>query len=393
MKYWLLLISLFFITTAEAQTSAVADSLAAVGDYSKAIDVYQKIDTPNALLYLKIARAYKSLGNSGQALTYYKKSVNSDANQLIAATEYGRLLIAQGKFKKADSLFASLSDANSSNPEFHFQRGRTLQKLGPQFNIVGKDTFGIASHNAFAKAIQLDSTHQKALYQLSVHYLKKRDYDKVTELVNTALASYPENVQMISVMAQNFYLRGFYDDAATWYEKLIALGQSTPTIHEKLGLSYQHYDLHDKAIKQFTILINEKKRDKDPNIHMAIAKSMQRVGEYDQAIRHTEIAILLLDQPLDAAYYQLGTIYRIHKKHKLAFENFQIAIKENPKNYSAYYYKAVAADNYFKDQKAVVKLYEQFIAKAEKSRKHVYMTKLANDRLEMLNREIFMKGD
>jgi len=202
-----------------------------------------------------------------------------------------------------------------------------------------------------------------------VHFLKKRDYDKVTGLVTTALASYPENVQMMSVMAQNYYLRGFYDDATIWYEKLIALGQSTATVHEKLGLSYQHYGLHDQAVEQFTILINEKKRNKDPNIHLALAKSLQRQGEFDQAVRHTEIGILLLDQPLDDAYMQLGTIHRINKKHKLAFENFQIAIKENPKKFEAYYHKAVAADNYFKDKKAVKKLYEQFVAKAKNSRK------------------------
>jgi len=146
MKYILLLVSILYISKAEAQTSALADSLAAIGDYSKAISAYGEVKNPDALLYLKIARSYKSIGNSGRALDNYKKSLDLDSKQLIAATEYGRLLITQRRFKKADSLFAGLTTKYPANPEFHFQRGRTLQKLGPQINIVDKDTFGIAAH-------------------------------------------------------------------------------------------------------------------------------------------------------------------------------------------------------------------------------------------------------
>ena len=61
-------------------------------------------------------------------------------------------------------------------------------------------------------------------------------------------------------------------------------------------------------------------------------------------------------------------------------------------NKNAEYTKAIIADNYYEDRRAVLKLYEDFIKKYEKGEYAKYdpVLRLAQERRDKLNEEIFM---
>lgn len=391
MKNLLLGIILLGISKAGAQTPAfaVADSLYASGSYAQAIQAYHKA-APSAQIALQIARSYKSLGNGALALESYAESLQQNPKQAITAYEYGKLLISKKKFETADSIFGALTEWYPTNPEYHYQRGRAVRFKKPD-SIQPASYLMEEAKNAFAKAVTLDSTHLKAIGQLALLHLKRRDYPEVERLCATALRQDPENVEIIGILAQNFYYRGFFSNAADEFEKLIRLGQKTAFIHEKLGKSYYEERMYELAIEQYKILLEYD--DEHYGTHHILAKLYNFLKDKEKALEYGEKALYFKDLPLDDVHMTLGATYRLHKQWPDAITHFQEAIKENPQEGNAYHALAICADNYYKDKQTVVRFYEQFITKFEGNAKYLYSIKLAQERVKILNREIFMAGD
>ncbi len=393
-KYLLFIFLNTIIFKAEAQSSAlnVADSLYAVGNYTKAIEQYQLIPNKNAKITLQIARSYRGLGNKKEALIAYKNSLEQNTEQPVAATEYGKLLITRREFAGADTIFETLTKKYPDNPEYFYQRGRALKQLERKKDTSRVKKERLKSEKAFSKAVQLDSTHIKALYQLGLHHLSHRDYPIVDKICFKAFESDPDNAEMVNILAQNYHLRGWHLEAITWFEKLIELGQSTPYIHSSLGASYHKKSKYKKAIEQYLILLmldNE-----DYGIHHILAELYGKVKNIEKAVYHAKQALYFKDLPLDDIYLTLGKAYQFNKKFEKATQEYQRVLKTDPDNIDMHYNIAVCADNYYEDKKEVVKLYERFIERFKENPKD-YRTKffidISENRLKKLKEELFLK--
>ena len=123
----ILIVIILISCKAEAQSSAlaVADSLYALGNYSKAISVYQK--TPKNSL--KIAKSYEALGNLTKAVDFYKAALQENSKSTIIQYNYAKLLMRARKFESADTLIRELIQQQPSNPNFVYQYGLLLEKV------------------------------------------------------------------------------------------------------------------------------------------------------------------------------------------------------------------------------------------------------------------------
>lgn len=394
MKKYVFLISIFFIIfKAEAQSSAltVADSLYAVGNYTKAIKQYQLIPNQNAKTLLQIARSYRGLGNKKEALLAYKESLKKDPEQPVAATEYGRLLITRNAFASADTIFKDLTNKYPDNPEYLYQRGRALKQLEKKKDTTSEAKERLKSEEAFSKAVQLDSTHIRALYQLGLYHLTHRDYPVVEKICFKAFESDPDNAEMVNILAQNYYLKGWHLEAITWFEKLIELGQSTPYIHNSLGVSYHKKNKYEKALGQYLILLRID--DEDYGIHHILAELYGKLKNIEKAEYHAKQALYFKDLPLDDIYQTLGQAYQFNERFGKAIKEYRKVLKIRPDNIEMDYKIAICADNYYKDKSEVVALYERVIEKYEGDtdyRTKFYMD-ISKRRLKKLKEEIFLE--
>ncbi|MAW96412.1 MULTISPECIES: tetratricopeptide repeat protein [unclassified Leeuwenhoekiella] len=393
-----LFILLILASQAEAQSVsalAVADSLYAVGNYSAAIAEYDNLDAKNASVYLKLARAHQAKGTLDDALSFYAQAATG-TDEVIAMNEYGKLLITKRKFKEADSVFTELLNAYTTNPDFYYQRGRAKEMMPHNIKIDATDSTITSEKRLvphitdYKQAVALDSTHQKALGELAVFYLKRKEYAMVEKLAFKALESYPTNVEIIGTLAQSYYYKGWNEEAITWFEKLIELGQSTQFIHEKLGNSYYKDRMYKLAIEQYLEAL--KFSPEDAYLHFTLAKLYNHTEDLKAAETHGLFAILYKDLPLDEEYYTLSRTYEMKKDWANAMKYVNRSLAENPENKNAEYTKAIVADNYFEDRRAVLKLYEDFIEKYSKTdyAKYDPVLRLARERRDKLNREIFM---
>lgn len=371
---------LFSIFKAEAQdvsALAIGDSLYSLGDYNKAILMYNKIPNDDEK-QLKLAKAYEAIGNSSQASMYYKMYLEKKPEAILTAYNYGKLLLNSGDLIKADSIFTKLSKTNPNNPNFQYYRGLIKEEL--------KDT---TAFNYFLQTYTLDNNHQNALYKITKFNLENREFTKATPYIEKGLKADVNSVRFITLNALKNYHTKEYHNAIAAYLKLIELKQSNTQLHENLAISYHKTNQFEKAIDQFTILINTYD-DTNPTYHYNLGKVYMSLKEYENAKRHIEISIVLQDIPLDEEYISLSYIYDREKKYKEEMEVLEKALKENSTNEIAKYRLAIAADNYFKDKETVLRYYNAYLDMYRETGK---MREIVKQRVSDLKKELHFTKD
>jgi len=366
-----------FSFQAEAQTSALqlADSLYLHGNYTKAIEAY-KTHSNQEEVYQNIAKAYIALGNYDEALLNYESSLKAKPKDALTLFDYGKLLARVKKYKEALEVFYQLINIDYKNPNYHYESGLVLQQLGDS-----------TDQNRFHSAYNLDNTHQKAIFQIAKFHLIKRHHSVVDKYVDIGLSSYENNKELISLKAQNFYWKEDYEDATKWFEKLLALNESTQFVHEKLSFCYDRSYEREKAIEHQLIAV--KFDPKDATNLFILGQLYQKANDYENAEKYYLEALKLMDAPLDAEYLKLATVYNLQKKEKEAIDAFKKAIDENPENESAQFFLVLTLDKYYKDIDARIKLFENYKEKFPKSP----FISFAEQKLTELKEEKHMKSD
>lgn len=369
-------ILVLFLWKAEAQTSALplADSLYAIGNYQKAIELYQNSSKTSAVTYQKIAQAYQATGNIGLAINNYEKAIQLDQKLIIAKSNLGKLYYQSRKYRLADSLFKKLVEDYPKNPDFYYRLGLAKEQLN--------DTTAIQD---FQKVLEFDGNHQKTLYEVAKHHYRKKNYQKVEELGERALLSYPENTRMISLLAQNAVALKNLFSAKNRFEQLIGFNQKSVFIHFNLGSCYFNLKNYEKAYEQFVKVIQLEKNHLQAFLYAG--KSLNELERYQEAAEFLKVAVLLADQPVDEFYTTYGISLQKQEQFKKAIENFKIALEENPQNYRAQYELAVCVDNYYKDLATKINYYQLFVRKFQNDPKAKYYLYLAKNRLNDLKEQ------
>lgn len=377
MNRFLIIIILFVIAKTEAQTSVLstADNLFATGNYSKAIEAYQSYDKPSEV-YENIAKSYKALGNFDESLSYYNKASDAHPDNVFLKFDYAKLLYSLKKYEASSKFYNELVATDSLNPNYHYELGLTMEAL--------KDSTAI---NQFRTAFELDNTHQKAIYKIARDLLIDRKHEESLKYIEIGLDSYANNVELISLKAQNLYWKQDYREAAKSFEKLIELGESSQFIHESLSFCYaQHYE-YKKAIEQGLLALEyDPKNFKNLFIQGQLYQGLE---DFPKAEEYMTLALEIKDIPLDEEYRKLGYVLNRQGKYKEAIEALNKSLKFNPTNEMTQFYLLMAKDKSYKDVNAKLKLYEDFKSKNPKSNFSFWVER----RIGELKEEKFMKAD
>ena len=377
MRSCIIALLILFGSVVKAQTTALqlGDSLYLHGNYTKAIEAYKSYSIQEDV-YKNIAKAYIALGNYDEALINYESSLKVNPKDALIMFDYGKLLTRVKKHKEALDVFYKLIDIDYRNPNYHYESGLVLQHL--------RDS---TSQNRFHNAFDLDSTHQKAIFQIAKFHLIKRHHSVVDKYVDIGLKSYANNKQLISLKAQNYYWKEKYENAAVWFEKLIELNESTQFVHEKLSFCYDRIYEPEKAIEHQLLAV--KIDPKNGTNLFILGQLYQRISDYENAEKYFLNALTIIDTPLDAEYVKLATVFNLQGKGKEAIEAFKRAINENPDNQSAQFFLVLSLDKYYKDIDERIKLFENY---KEKFPKSVFVS-FAEQKLKELKEEKHMKSD
>lgn len=367
--------SLLALAICNAQSVEEADSLYLTGNYSKAIEIYKSQNDLNSV-YDKLAKSYVAIGNYDEALLNYQKSISVDSSDALINYEYAKLLSKTKKFKEAKNQFNNLLLKDITNPNYHYELGLVLEQLNDSTDL-----------ESFKAAYKLDDTHQKAIFKIAKYYLVKRMHETSHQYIDNGLASYPNNVELISLKAQNYYWNQQYHQAIEQFEKLIELGETSDFIFEKLSLSYANTYQYKNAIEYREKILKQNPTD---GISMyVIGTYYADLQEYPKAEKYLIEALTILDRPMNKEYMKLGFIYNSQQKYKEAIETFDKAMKEDPSDNSIAFFIARSQEEYFADVDAKIQVYENYRKKYPESPYSVY----AEQRIKSLKEKQFLEGN
>ncbi|TDS19112.1 tetratricopeptide repeat protein [Maribacter caenipelagi] len=374
MKHLFILTLLLLQIKVEAQTSAltVADSLYSIGNYSKAINEYSKVGGLSSAL--QIARSYNAVGNYEKAITQYQYVVEEDDTDQLAQLELGKLLLKVNRFEEAKSVFTNLTDFNTDHPEFQFYLGEANRKL----NLSEE------SLEQYKKAIRLDSTHLRSLFQLAKHYTIKRERDKALKYILLGLDYYENDVSLINLHALVLFNDSQFEKAIPLFERVLKLGEDKDYVYEKLGICYNRNWEFKKAKEAYAILL--KRDDTNSQTYFDLASVYQKESKLDSAKIFIKKAMAVQKPIFANGYSQLAYIAREQKDFKTAFRFFKMAHQEDTFDARIYYNMATTYDQFGADLQKKLTYYENFLK--DYPNEHPYYYETAEKRISELKSEI-----
>tara|TARA_R110002033_G_scaffold79931_2_gene130961 strand:+ start:31092 stop:32168 length:1077 start_codon:yes stop_codon:yes gene_type:complete len=357
---------------------AIADSLYRIGDYTKAINVYAKVNTPNA--NLQIARAYNVVRNYDKAMLQYEALVERDPKAQLARFELGKIYAKTRKSVKAQQLFEVLVSEYPNNPEYFYYLGSAYADL----DSIPK------SVQLFKSAIARDSTHLRSIYEVAKYYVSEQELDSVVKYADKGLNFYENDVAIINLKALALYNNDEFKAAIPLFEKMVALGETTKFyIFERLGNAYFKTEDLDNAIgnyKKSLFLDSENAR-----VLFSLGNTFWKQQKLDSATVYIQQSIDVQLVVLDQEYQALGRLASEQKDYKTALKYYKLAHEEDPSNNIYYYQICVIADQYYKDPKVKLKYYEQLLEKY--SNQNNYFTNFTERRISELKEEIHFATD
>jgi tetratricopeptide (TPR) repeat protein len=372
-------ISLTFINKVGAQSSTfvIADSLYRVGNFSKAIKAYEKLEK-SSYTNTQIAKSYKALGNSKKAIKNYEKALAIDSLNTLVLYDYGKLLFSTGKLQKSLTIFEKLKAKDTLNPNFYYQIGLAKEALQQEDFL-----------SAYETVFQLDSQHQKSIYKLIVYHLKHKDFEKAEAFIKVGLKNNEEDAKVIGFNAQLFYALKQHRKALLWFEKLIDRKKATQYVYEKAAFAAYRIG---KILKSIAYYEEALKRDQGNYFyHSQLAKLYYQDGDIKKAEHHASQAIIAKMIDPSGDYYILGLVAFDRKEHGKAMKLFNRALEENPDYEAAQFQLALCADNYYSDLKAKLKMYERFLEKFPEAK--LDKKKVIRTRIRELKEEIHLKSE
>jgi len=370
-----------FVAEGQTSASAIADSLYATGNYSKAINVYAEEGSTTASL--QIARAYNAIGNLEKAITQYKSVVEENPDFQIASFELGKLLIKTEDYNEARKLFTKLTSVEKDNPEYYYYLGEAFRKLDQE----------ASSLVAFKNAVKKDSTHLRSLFQLGKYFVVKQEKNEALRYIDKGLEFYPEDVAMINLKALVLFNDNTYEKAIPWFEKVLELGETKEYVYEKLAYCYYKQWDFEKAKANYRKMLEID--DNNSDTYFKLAEAYRKNKQLDSAEINIREAMNIQKPIFAQGYSSLGSMARDRNDLKSALEYYKLAHHETPQDAIIYYQVCTLFDRLNKDPKLKLKYYEKYLEKygKNKSRFDSYYSKMASERISQLKEEIHLNTD
>lgn len=379
MKRQFIIIICLITFKAEAQVSAsvIADSLYATGNYTSAINYYAKEVSQKGSL--QIARAYNAIGNYDKSIAQYESLISESPEMQIARFELGKLYIKTKRFDDGRKLFTGLVRDDANNPQFLYYQGESFRELDqPASSLV-----------AYKKAVAVDSTHLKSIFQLGKYFVITRERANAIEYLDKGLNFYPNDVSLINLKALALYNNGEFEKALPLFERLIELGERKEFVYTKLADCYYNIWELEKAKSTYKhlIFLDEDNENAYFNLGHVFFKDRQR----DSATYFIKKSIEVQKVTFEREYESLARFARTEEDLATALKYYRLAFDEDPSDYRVYYQICTLIDQTSKDTKVKLEYYESFIGKFGK--KKPYLSDFVIKRISKLKQEQHLAKD
>lgn len=359
----------------------VAEAQYYKGDYSKALDAYQKyLDNSSKAetgLLFRAGYANYASGNTTKGIEYLDRAAAAkDTVSYYASYYLGILYLKQGNKPYALNAF-NYAKKNPKDKklaeESSFQFAKVSYDAGkPDLAIDEFEKFLTAypssghvvevkellaqayvNGNNFNKAIEyiealpsrnqyIDQAYQKAAYLKGSELFNKNEYEAAVQYFLKSL-EYPVDKAYVALACfwagEAYSIGKKYDEAAANYLRVIGSGSVADgdlLLKSRYGLGYAYFNLkqYDKALFSFKEFVNNANKDTgnyaDGIIRLADCYYVSK--QYDLALVNYNRARTIGSPDNDYVFLQSGVIYGIQRKYADSKKQFTDLMRSYPKS-------------------------------------------------------------
>jgi len=326
----------------------LADLYGDIGVKSKAIKLYEKIikDQPEERdAYFYLGNLYAREGSTEKSIRAYKKFLSVRANDersfvkvILAYNEALKNNSKNGLFIKArNEVFNKYVEQINKNTVTI----KSLSNLGYLYHSIGDIERAIS---AYLRALDIDADYVEVIYRLGHAYKdrgyldealamyrevlklspkekdvnryigtiygRQKKYEKAIEYCKLAGTANPEGGEAYFDLGYMYEAKGNLREAMNYYQKAIKYMPDNANIYYNLGNIYSTLRLQRKAAFYYKKSIELDPRNIDAHVNLSIAFFKQ--GQYEEAIRYCDIAIIL---GYDAPEFYLQALQPYKKNH------------------------------------------------------------------------------
>jgi predicted Zn-dependent protease len=184
-------------------------------------------------------------------------------------------------YPEATQLFTSYTDSNPENPWGYYMLGLSAWRSGDRETAAG----------AFDRALQLDPSHRKSLFNSSRVLLELGQPKEALERIEKALTLEPMSSEGLRLLGRARYQLGQVEGAVAAYQRALGLDDRDVWSMNNLGLIYIEQDRSSEALPPLALAVEL--RSNAPVFQNNLGMALERSGHPAAAAKAYEAAIAL----------------------------------------------------------------------------------------------------
>jgi tetratricopeptide (TPR) repeat protein len=180
---------------------------------------------------------------------------------------------------------------------------------------------------AFAQTIPAGAEKE---YEDGMKSLMKGDKEQATNQLHKAIDLFPNYFLALQQLGLLQLEQGKYEEAIKSLSKAVAINSKAARAYLGLGIAYVNLDRSKEAVSALTIARQLDSRGF--TVHLYLGMALISTGELDQAETSLKQALIIGGSAqARAAHLYLASIYDNRKQYKMAIDQLEIYLRENPK--------------------------------------------------------------
>jgi len=349
--------------------------------YQEAVKAFSealKFEPGNIEIITELAEDLSILGNQHDAITYYKKAINIEPNNLALKAKLGRVYISKKEIKKAFELFTEIYAIDSTNVYWNKQFAFCSFQTGKRLQAV----------HLYEKVLEANPRDYGTYANLIHSYSREKEPEEILATIEKGLLQFPGNAELILERA-NFYFRTRnYEPAMNEFEKYFtADGDSIYEIMMNYAISTYFSKDEIKAMKILDNLYRANPNDLFVMYYMSLC--YKKKGDYGNAEKYMQWAIDMSTPGYVAEmYHHLGQICGQQRKFKESIAALQKSNELDATNVEALFEIATTYEEFNSNKTLALNYYRLYLKEAGESGHNV---NYALDRITRLKEDLFLE--
>lgn len=279
---------------------------------SRILDQALQIDTANSDAWCNLAISLNMLGDSDSAMSAFHKALKQNPNHLMSHYNLGWTLHAAGRIKEALNHYKKAVEISPDFLDAWNNMGEALRRLGETKQAIG----------CFRKALSVNEDHFHAENNLGLALLEENCLDEAAHCFRHLIEKNPGIPKVYNNLGTVHLRNGQTEEAITWIQKALALNpkrrdkylvnlgsalqdlgrlqEAEAARHEAITFNpvnteawfsfsqTKKFISYDHCINDMeTLLMDGHLSQNDQvNIHFALGKVFDDIGEYAKAFEH-----------------------------------------------------------------------------------------------------------